>query len=103
MRSPAHAGDILPRHQKSRGSSSNSACENTGPSLQTYLYPTLQRPHLPMPHFILASREVKMFSFENPRFKKTGRVKRIITGGPQITATAFSELGATSWQRAVMR
>jgi len=42
-----------------------------------------------MPHFILASRDVKMFSVENPRFKKTGRVKRIITGGPQITATVL--------------
>jgi len=57
--------------------------------MQIYLLPMLQRPHFPMPHFILASRDVKMFSVENPRFKKTGRVKRIITGGPQITATVL--------------
>ncbi len=39
-----------------------------------------------------------IFSFEKPRSKKTGRVKRIMIGGPQITTTAFSALGATSLQ-----
>ncbi|MDP3098639.1 MAG: helicase-related protein [Syntrophales bacterium] len=39
-----------------------------------------------------------MFSFEKPSSKKTGSVKRIMIGGPQITVTAFSELGATSLQ-----
>ncbi len=66
--------------------------------MQTYLLPTLQRPHFPMPHFIRISREVMMFSLEKPRSKKTGRVNRIMIGGPQMTVTAFSELGATSLQ-----
>jgi hypothetical protein len=37
-----------------------------------------------------------MFSFEKPSSKKTGSVNRIMIGGPQITVTAFSELGAIS-------
>src|SRR3989339_2027131 len=83
-------------NQYSLVSLSSSASEKTGPSLQTYFSPTLQRPHLPIPHFIRISSEVMMFSFEKPSSKKTGSVKRIMIGGPQITVTAFSELGATS-------
>jgi hypothetical protein len=41
---------------------SSSASEKTGPSLQTYFSPTLQRPHFPIPHFIRISSEVMMFS-----------------------------------------
>jgi hypothetical protein len=33
-------------------------------------------------------REVKMFSFEKPSPKKTGSVKRIMIGRPQMTVTA---------------
>jgi len=39
-----------------------------------------------------------MVSLEKPSSKKTGRVKRIMMGGPQITVTAFSGLGPTSLQ-----
>ena len=33
-------------------------CVNTGPSTQTYFGPTLQRPQMPMPHFMRFSRVV---------------------------------------------
>ncbi len=42
----------------SSGNSFSSASENTGPSTQTYLGPTLHLPQMPMPHFILFSRVV---------------------------------------------
>lgn len=48
--------------QYSLVSLSSSASEKTGPSLQTYFSPTLQRPHLPIPHFIRISSDVMMFS-----------------------------------------
>ena len=44
--------------QYSGGSSSISSQRNTGPSLQTYLEPMLQRPHLPTPHFMRSSSVV---------------------------------------------
>ena len=45
-------------YQYSSGSSSSSSNLKTGPSLQTYLLPTLHLPHLPIPHFIRSSRVV---------------------------------------------
>ena len=42
----------------SSGSSFSSASENTGPSTHTYFGPTLQRPQMPMPHFMRFSRVV---------------------------------------------
>ena len=42
----------------SSGNSRSSAMEKTGPSTQTYRGPMLQRPQMPMPHFILFSRVV---------------------------------------------
>jgi hypothetical protein len=59
-------GKTVSSNQYSFVSLSSSAKEKTGPSLQTYFSPTLQRPHLPIPHFIRISSEVMMFSFENP-------------------------------------
>jgi hypothetical protein len=47
-----------PRGYSSSGRSRNSAMENTGPSTQTYLGPTLQRPQMPMPHFMRFSSVV---------------------------------------------
>jgi len=44
--------------QYSSGSSSSSSKRKTGPSLQMYLLATLQRPHLPMPHFMRISSVV---------------------------------------------
>ena len=44
--------------QYSCGSPCNWLQLNTGPSLHTYWFPTLQRPHFPMPHFILFSSVV---------------------------------------------
>ena len=49
---------LLIAYQYSAGNSSISSHLNTGPSLQTYLEPILQRPHLPIPHFIRSSRVV---------------------------------------------
>jgi len=46
------------RSYSSSGSSLSSASENTGPSTHTYLGPTLQRPQMPMPHFMRFSRVV---------------------------------------------
>jgi hypothetical protein len=48
----------IQRCQYSCGSSPRSLQRNTGPSLHTYLLPTLHRPHLPTPHFILFSNVV---------------------------------------------
>ena len=42
----------------SSGSSFSSASEKTGPSTHTYLGPTLQRPQMPMPHFMRFSSVV---------------------------------------------
>ena len=47
-----------PRPYSSSGNSFNSASENTGPSTHTYFGPTLQRPQMPMPHFMRFSRVV---------------------------------------------
>jgi len=47
-----------PPAYNSSGSSFNSASENTGPSTHTYFGPTLQRPQMPMPHFMRFSRVV---------------------------------------------
>ena len=42
----------------SSGNSPSSASENTGPSTHTYFGPTLQRPQMPMPHFMRFSSVV---------------------------------------------
>jgi hypothetical protein len=42
----------------SSGNSRSSANENTGPSTHTYFGPTLQRPQMPMPHFMRFSSVV---------------------------------------------
>lgn len=44
--------------QYSGGKSLSCALVNTGPSLQTYILPTLHRPHLPKPHFMRFSSVV---------------------------------------------
>ena len=44
--------------QYSAGSSANWSALKTGPSLQTYVLPTLHRPHLPKPHFMRFSSVV---------------------------------------------
>jgi hypothetical protein len=49
---------LIVRIQISDGSPRNSAKEKTGPSWQMYWEPMLQRPHLPMPHFMRFSSEV---------------------------------------------
>jgi hypothetical protein len=46
------------RAYSSSGNSFSSASENTGPSTHTYFGPTLQRPQMPMPHFMRFSRVV---------------------------------------------
>ena len=46
------------RAYNSSGNPFNSAMENTGPSTQTYLGPTLHRPQIPIPHFMRFSRVV---------------------------------------------
>src|ERR1039457_4037122 len=69
---------------------------NTGPSLQTYTLPTLQRPHLPRPHFIRFSRVVKTLSSLKPSFSSTGSVYLIMIGGPHNRAMEFSDEGAAS-------
>jgi hypothetical protein len=46
------------RAYNSSGNPFNSASENTGPSTQTYLGPMLQRPQMPMPHFMRFSSVV---------------------------------------------
>ncbi len=50
-------GPYLPPYNSS-GSSLSSASENTGPSTHTYLGPTLERPQMPMPHFMRFSSVV---------------------------------------------
>ncbi len=51
-------GQELTDRQSSSGNSLSSASENTGPSTHTYLGPTLQRPQMPMPHFMRFSSVV---------------------------------------------
>ncbi len=57
-RAPAPRRACLAEPYSSSGSSFSSASENTGPSTHTYLGPTLQRPQIPMPHFMRFSRVV---------------------------------------------
>ena len=54
-----HAGRMPASHQRSPlGRWLSCSAVKTGPSLQTYIGPTLQRPHLPTPHFMRFSSVV---------------------------------------------
>jgi len=63
--------------------------------VQTYFSPKLQRPHLPIPHFILASKVMIICSGEKPSLARVSITNLIMTGGPHVMVTAFSGEGAT--------
>lgn len=75
---------------RSRGIVANSASVNTGPSMQMYRPPILQRPHLPTPHFIRDSSVVMMSSGLYPSFVSDSRQVRNKLGPPQSVTAVFS-------------